>query len=259
MSARIGHLFASALKLVLSDQAAVYDYDAPEDFKHLWNTRYLSDAKLSRAVVVWDGRQAPSSNDQDNALRNILAPHLTPLDWALSISIHAIQHKAKGITIHIVDLTGKDHDEWSFRARHQWLALMPWVTLHAPLIPESAFWRAGYRPISGQKRERPLLCQCDTFGKRQLTTCGALGTTGSGKLEDLKELMHAWSATVARTSDHHDLNNIVGPSVLNSSLPSDLWTKALMQKLVWAQFINVATTEFTPDDAPSPTASPKGA
>lgn len=134
-----------------SQSPSIYDYGNKKDFEILWDLQKEKSQKLPKEghiVIGWDGN---IWNDEPNA--SLLLPHLTPMDWALAFSIETLDKKPEAdISIHIVDLTGKEHDkEWAMQMRHQLLVEMPWVKLYAPLTPEKdgkkARIREGYNPI----------------------------------------------------------------------------------------------------------------
>ena len=248
---KIGDFFACALKNALADGVTVHNYDDHGDFSKLWG---LEDSqavfkKGKPIVIVWDGSTRPADSSDgsqgmdkttstDSGRTNSLAAHLTPLDWALAYSISVLDNNSlPAVSIHIVDLTGQDHDKWAFRWRHQLLAQMPWVSLHAPLIPtradgEPAPYRAGYRPIRGENGDTPLLCRGSDswklFSSTTLKSCNI-----AGRREALRQLVDAWAATVARTHDHHDLNNLAGPWILTAASSCDPLIHAFRQKLKW--------------------------
>lgn len=231
----IGKNFAKALKTTLAGQAVVLDYGDKDTFVKLWKieakdsvpeaikTGIQCDAscgdqsKIASIILVWDGRAFEESDAWDSLLK----PHLTPMDWALAFSVRALgqMENCPDISIHILDLTGQDHAAWSMCMRHQLLADMPWVTLHAPLIPQ-AVYRKGYQPI--------------------LNDCNSLLTNDSGELElnasgvakmkthisqgygrNLRDMTQQWASTLLQSHDHHDLNNSVGPWILAGVPPPD--------------------------------------
>ena len=256
---RIGGFFACTLSKVFGDGAKVYDYDDNGDFSTLWRLKSSETVcEVNKSIVIiWNGqpRQAGSDDgsleennttttieDQADSAHvngtNLLTAHLTPLDWALAYSICVLgKDTLPDVSIRIVDLTGQDHDEWALRWRHQLLAQMPWVTLYAPLIPtltsdEPVAYRAGYRPILGEKAEKPLvLCNSSL----ELFSCATLKSCSSDGTKDaLRQLIDAWAATTVRTHDHHDLNNLAGPWILTAQDSGDSHIQAFEQKLKWA-------------------------
>jgi hypothetical protein len=216
----LGELFKQSLITAVGKSAAVFDYGATEDFQQLWGTDTGAPAVLKKVngkqaiIIVWDGRKR--ANEDANA--NLLEPHLTPLDWALAFSIKVLGDTAlesrRNFRIHVIDLTGKAHDEWAMRMRHQLLADMPWLTLHAPLIPntaegEQATYREGYQPI---------LDGCGLLEQRG----SAWVLRGSGKTlakykaygKNLGDLAKQWVASLTQSDDHHDVNNVIGADIL---------------------------------------------
>ena len=273
----IGKIFRNALEAAVAEQqAVVLDYGDKKTFVGLWeideggsypvaignsmkrdeNCNGQSEEKIP-IIIIWDGRAVGG----EDAWANLLKPHLTPMDWALAFSIRALGQmmpNRPNVTIHIVDLTGQDHDAWSMRMRHQLLADMPWVTLHAPLIPQ-AVHRIGYRPI---------LNGCNSLltnngGKWTLTNNGGKWTLQS-EVETLKEyssrgcgrnltdMTRQWVSTLVQSHDHHDLNNLVGPWILSSATPEQLGNEipslsAFWTRLRWTGFLPEGTPETGTD------------
>lgn len=219
----LGGLFKAALEKATNGSAAIYDYGDKDDFLKLWGSGDGAAAPLSEAngktavIVVWDGRPLA-----DDPKASTLSRDLTPVDWALAFSIKALGDAniaaRANFHIHILDLTGKDHDTWAIRMRPQLLFQMPWVTLHAPLLSktaagEIALYRKGYRPLLG---EGGLFEEAGNGGwtlKPGKTTLGTVFNQGLGK--DLSGLARQWTATLIQSHDHHDLNNLIGPSIIS--------------------------------------------
>ena len=213
-------LFKNALNTTVSKSVAVFfDYNDSNDFSTLWTAdkngfpKVLADNDGAAALVlVWDGL----ARAETSRAEKLLEPVLTPLDWALALSNAAIEKNAQvpDLRIHIIDLTSKKFQEaWAIRMRHQLLAEMPWVTLHAPLIfaGEMPAYREGYRPIlegSG------LMIQKN--GGWELVQKGKSLSAGirEGRGKGLKDLANQWVASLTQSDDHHDINNVIGPDIL---------------------------------------------
>ena len=216
---------------LLGEQTQVYDYDST-DFDVLWSDQngklgVLAQLQIrKRIVIVWDG----SSNANADAIAKQLKPHLTPLDWALAFSIKlACDHLHEfrdGLGIHIIDLTGRKHDEWAMQMRHTLLAEMPWVKLYAPLIPDAHSYRNGYRPIVEQERNGHLI-----NGVEKLLASSE-GAHHSPNRKVLIQLAKQWAATLTHSEDHHDINNILGPYFLGVA-PRESHTASMVNKLRW--------------------------
>ncbi len=324
----LGGSFKEALKEIDQDQnqIAIYDYCDGEDFEKLWSlgTNRLGNPHIIHIIIVWDGR-----GWSDDRNENLLAPHLTPMDWALAFSIKVLSNNsATDASIHIVDLTGEEHDkEWTMRMRHQLLVEMPWVKLYAPLTPEKdgkpVRIRQGYNPIvaptpsnggspallealsdaskcpnlSGDtparegtnegnqqppestkshglyKRLRALLrlklppessSNDSTFapsegtnekiqsmkpsvetpnpeapsdGNQQLKLNPSGETLKDAKTPDSRNrlitLAKQWGASLTQSNDHHDINNVIGPSFLGKKLQVDGLRRAFHIRLLW--------------------------
>ena len=247
--------FAELFRQTIRDAVpcVLFDYGNPGDFLKLWSVEdgyptLLNETNGQNAVIIaWDGRA--SENDPK---ANLLAKHLTPLDWALAFSIKVLEKPeitAKAaFHIYIVDLTGKSHDEWAMRMRHQLLAEMPWVTLYAPLIlekdGETATHRKGYQPVlkdDGPPKKDGLLGKNidGTWTLRLGKPLAESHSQGHGKA--LSELARQWTATLIQTHDHHDLNNVVGPWII-TGVPSDGSAPSLMglrTKLEWTGLLGI--------------------
>ena len=150
MPERLGQSFKAALE-DLNGQAqekqslCIYDYGKRKDFRMLWDLKEDPEdcekpPEQGPIIILWDGQIWEEEPNEE-----LLLPHLTPMDWALAFSIN---NPDADISIHIVDLTGKEDDgRWAMQMRHQLLVEMPWVKLYAPLIPEKVRVRQGYNPI----------------------------------------------------------------------------------------------------------------
>jgi len=211
--------FKDALLKAVAASAVVLNYDDKDDFARLWASakngapEILSNAQGKIAIIiVWEGR----ARTQIGSAEKLLEPHLTPLDWALAFSNVIVQKGADiaGFQIHIVDLTGRRFQgAWAIRMRHQLLAEMPWVSLHAPLIPagEVPSYREGYRPIlegMGLLNQNAGIWELVQQG-RSLSV-----SVSQGRGTGLEDLAKQWVASVAQSNDHHDINNVIGPDIL---------------------------------------------
>ena len=222
------------LKTKVNKEAQVLDYGNEKDFCKVWDDGFKVDKPV---ILIWDGQ---NSWEEDQG--NFLTPHLTPLDWALAFSIKVLEQNSMepNFRIHIVDLTGADHETWSMRMRHQLIAEMPWLSLHAPLIPDGKRYRKGYLPIvtikeNGEEKEG-LLFQDSDPEKWALRSIGRAATSPEQTRDTLKYIAGQWATTIVRSHDHHDLNNILGPLLLINPNPHDTTTlrKAFLLKLKWS-------------------------
>ena len=247
----IGSIFADAVRTAISGQARVFDYGDEDTFVDLWTMgedgcpiafgtgdgpgrekeaagNASGDPNQERSaqngeptagktiIIVWDGRALSKSVERTEPLE----PHLTPMDWVLAFSINALAQdevpECADVAIHIIDLTGRDHTAWSMRMRHQLLAEMPWVTLHAPLIPNGPY-RSGYRPVLDDCGS--LLESNGTGWKLRAGTATLKACVSRGYGRNLAGLSGQWASTLVQTHDHHDLNNLVGPWILLGITP----------------------------------------
>lgn len=243
----LGSVFTDVLKAKAKD-AEVFNYNDIGDFSKLWR-KDVSDCGKP-VIIVWDGVGQISGTDDVKAASpgdGMLVRHMTPLDWALAFSIRALDN-GKGQTnsanpprIQIIDLSGRVHDSWALRMRHQLLAEMPWVTLHAPLqIGER---RSRYMHIippdgAGAADNNSLFIQSEANGLTHNPERQASNSNPSQVME-LKKLARQWPAALDQTRDHHDLNNILGPDIItkwlrNSRSPTPVDETAI-DKLTTAQ------------------------
>lgn len=256
MSLTLEEQFKVVLSARLGRQCVVCNYAT--DFNKLWAEddaesilEFIEGADgstLKAIIVVWGGMP----NDQSEG-GECLSLHLTPLDWALAFSIRVLRDtklkERSNFSIDIVDLTGLAfQDAWAVRMRHQLCADMPWMQLHAPLIPrnsegEAAVFRMGYQPIVGDTAAdrtlpsgTPLLVNRDgkwSLQEGRKTLRGGF-RQGLQCIRALEYLARQWAASLTQSNDHHDVNNVIGPDILakpsqrRKSLPG-----AFLTRLAW--------------------------
>lgn len=219
------------------EQALCIDY--AKHFQDFWGPddtpKVLTDLSGRKdLIVVW--KEMPKGEGADR----LLAEHLTPLDWALAISqkLTAAQQlrteepeqlnsepaiseqltDAKTIDdlrIHIVDLTCLEYESsFAVSAHLMILNEMPWVRLYAPLTGDYGSTlkrlRAGYRPLMAEKGAL-------------LTPKGdlAIAATLPQHIPDpnrFKRLNSLWRGGILESDDHHDLNNLVMPKILDIAM-----------------------------------------
>ncbi len=251
----VGEQLAQVLRVELGDCASVFDYGDPKTFRQLWAEEEGGTLSPSPAiestkpiVIVWGGREDPD----EKAIR--FAADLTPLDWALAYSLRVLKNGvslATGLRVHVIDLTGQKFvSAWAVRMRHQLLVEMPWVSLHAPLIPckdgEPMRYRRAYRPILQKEGcTDGLLISGDGEGRLQLAEIGKPMPAGKSPeiQRALENMAQQWAASLVQGTDHHNVNNIVGPVILSrlldlqsASLGSPL-LNAFVQKLNWTNAV----------------------
>ena len=96
----LGELFKQSLNVAVGGTAAIFDYGFTEDFLQLWETDAGAPAVLKKVngkqaiIIVWDGRSLSLHDEKgepvDDPGSQLLASHLTPLDWALALSIKVL-------------------------------------------------------------------------------------------------------------------------------------------------------------------------
>lgn len=246
-------LYKTALTGLLGGQALVFDYDA--NFKELWEDddsgqptilTKLQNEKKDQVVIVWDA--CPKNPDDKHFSNEQLMQHLTPLDWALAFSIKLLREHKSLRGIRIVDLTGVAHHTWAMSLRHTLLAEMPWVTLHAPLIPSSRRgYRCGYQsitntlPAQGSCQNGLLLQKAGQDGFQLAELNEPMNPEATLRLENLAR---QWAASLVQGTDRHNINNLVGPVILSkllglkAALAEDPFLDAFVQKLNWTNVVS---------------------
>ena len=195
---------ATDLLALLGDGRADTDLDVLQytvSFERLWSDTWnvaRSTGQPTSRVIVWDG--APAGH-------RLLLPHLTPLDWALAVSIHTLAHSqaCANWSLHIVDLSlGTHRDCWAQRHAAALLDAMPWVRLYGPLhLKRRAYEARRLWPVlSRQLPDTPSLVACLEDGR-------------DARLEALRSLAQSWQGSLQRSDEHHDLNNLVAPLLLS--------------------------------------------
>jgi hypothetical protein len=195
---------ATDLLALLGDGRADTDLDVLQytiSFERLWSDTWnvaRSTGQPTSRVIVWDGALAG---------HRLLLPHLTPLDWALAVSIHTLAHAqaCANWSLHIVDLSlGTHRDCWAQRHAAALLDAMPWVRLYGPLhLKRRAYeaWRL-WPVLSRELPDTPSLVACLEDGR-------------DARLEALRSLAQSWQGSLQRSDEHHDLNNLVAPLLLS--------------------------------------------
>lgn len=209
MPSELGKLFSKALGQHAAQPPVepVRLYSDIKDLSALWDDRgQTSNPRWTR--IVWDGQPDPDPASEGDRL---LLPHLTPLDWALTVSLNALEQAAAHVTtveplrIEIWDLTfGAHRDTWAGRTASSLLEAMPWVRIYAPLT----LGRLGYKPWPTREGlTAPLPGTPSLQGVAQLRGSQPL-------LARLRALTRAWKATLAEADEHHDVNNLLAPTLL---------------------------------------------
>ena len=169
-------------------------------FKHWLETRKGQDATV---IIAWEA--APESGTQEIRILR----HVTPLDWALSISDDLLKLKPEDfpqLRIIIVDgYSSKFQDSGSggFRGcgvfavdmQDSIKAAMPWLQV----MP-----RAGIATCRALMES--LASDPDNFQH--------LKDVGAGHRNQVQSLNYAWQAMTASTDEGHSINNVVGPLLL---------------------------------------------
>jgi hypothetical protein len=242
----------AALEKQVGVTAAVVRYAADSSLKLWWSEGadglppVLAQLNgRNRLIVDWC---APAPEEQRGLDAANIAQDLTPLDWALALAVLCACRAlpVEGLRVHIVDRTGHAHaSAWAALWKQQLLAELPWVTLHAPLVPggrDPARYRRGYHPLMAAGSSAggaPLLVASeDAF---RLAEVGEPMTAASlaGSKHPLERLARQWSASLVQGADHHNVNNLVGPAIIARVLKlaappaTSALVHAFVAKLAW--------------------------
>ncbi len=229
--------YADLFSRILNSNGTMYAvYDYCKDFGDFWSDAIPLPKVVSQAIasekkaliIVWDDQ--PLDNGPAK-----LGPHLTPLDWALAFSTRALKQglDVEPFSIHIIDLTStRFENSFAMQMAASICDAMPWVKLYAPL------------PRGRRAYEIPFPIEELQNGKwHEVKPSTWLGGKSKDRLDKLNQ---AWRAWVAQSSDHHDLNNMVGPQIITDILvpPSgdsqqdDNLVKIMLTRLEWAGLLN---------------------
>lgn len=188
-----------------STPVCVVDY--VEDFEWLWDLkkskhltegfeRWLADrdGKDAAVVIGWDGM--PSGSTDNNILR-----HVTPFDWALSISEGLLKRKPlPRLRIMVVDgfpngFIGQFYGQgiFSIEMLETFKASMPWLGVGT-------------------------LSECENVLKNLVSgtfdSFESLYSEGIRHQNQVRGLNYAWQGMTASTGEGHSINNVVGPLLL---------------------------------------------
>jgi len=221
-STELGIAYRDTLKGKYSGEVAVFDY--VEDFDRFWSEADVdgkgvmpaphivaeaNESSWKALIIIWDSM--PTDGQTSDKL---LEKHLTPMDWVLAFTMRMIELELSShvnFSIHIIDLTCQDYvDTHAMRVRGSLLDEIPWVTLHAPIIPPDARFRRRYFPLVD------LIMDGDDHALigKSMTMAKAVSGRESGVKAALQYIANLWRATVLQSNDHHDLNNVIGPQII---------------------------------------------
>lgn len=226
-------------------------YSAEGDFAWLWDLPSM-DARSKPGEPLrlrpWLARQADARNllivgdgipnvDLNSKPVNI-SEHLTPFDWALSVSRWILSELIgpselpPKLRIFIVDnFSGRFPNSYSCRMVDSLLATMPWLwVIRNPSIDYPAARSLANKDdvdwletvLSRDASDLPTLQGVDRYQARQT----------------IDTLAHAWVGNLTHSTTHHDVNNLLGPLVLAESFATrtaheDLGRGALLQHARW--------------------------
>lgn len=194
-----------ALREAISSATLPSDWvvlDYGRDFERVWAEDFAPEGNLA---VLWDSLPEDAQRDQ-----TVIAEHLTPYDWVLSLSAHLLRHSpSTRIRIAIVDAySWKLPEAPACRMADGLLATLPWVSITRLLprerqstVPHSQLPERFVDLIKSAEAPQPL----DSFP-------GAAAT--------LDVLSSDWREKVATGENYHDVNNVIGPLLLLSDLTS---------------------------------------
>lgn len=192
----------------------VASYDDKDDFAYLWSDDFLNWVKTEtkrNLVIVWDGMP-----DSDDSAVNVL-DHITPVDWALTLSHRLLQESDKPIPelrILIFDSCQTDYPSSAFSVRMLPAICqgMPWLRIYRTDELENHYGRSYECLFEDIKNFDPSFHALAMSGK-----------------ELVASFVYAWSGSVAESGSHHDISNLLGPLVLSTSFNDPCWQLNLLQ------------------------------
>ncbi len=248
-----------AIRSAAGEQAVVLSYWS--GFEQLWaldprtnQPSFLGQCEtgLKPVVIVWDPSEQPESLSRSDTL---LLPHLSPLDWALCISIAYLSAGQNCRLSIAVVLAGEwqDYGDWSRRMSGQLLVDMPWVSLYSVA--------ARPRTTSRAQVVQPLLGNWDppTCEPLLLSDPSSSGWQISPYLLHPPELLdrpatlrllraHAvhWAMSIQQEDVYHDINNLVGARALlagmgkHAVVRESMGMQAFIARLRWGEHLRAA-------------------
>jgi hypothetical protein len=188
MASDVFESFKGKLKKQWTD-SKVLRYSDKNDFNDLWNIKTLD----QDVVIIWDGFP---TDDSPNT--RLLKNHITPIDWAICYAgtTDEVTHG-----VHVIDCTNIEFlDCFAVKYRHQILAELSFIKLYAVVGAGKCHSRMGHLPLLPAGT---LTLQETLKGNFKRAAADAL---------------RLWRDTLQRHHDHHDLNNIIGPSIARQLL-----------------------------------------
>lgn len=224
-----------SIELETGDKRSTEQLECLEDW--LW------DGKGEKNIlIVWDGM--PPLDIPPIKITN----HLTPMDWALSFSRRVLSdpREIPDLRIVILDCYSRNFpDAYACRMMDSLLATLPWLGVMR-LMPHSP--------------HRSLANQCDADwlkkflfdGRSAHPTLRMVGRVQATKAVDA--LVHTWLGDLARSTTHHDVNNLLGPLILLSAFNRNIGSYergrvALLQHARWLGIAPAAPVDAKSSEA----------
>lgn len=194
-------------------------------------------------VIVWDGMPEAGSEQVD------VSEHLTPIDWALSISRHLLLNSADKLPqfrIFIVDCHLRQYpNAYARRMLNSLLAELTWVSVIRLISLNDS-------DLSLADRNGPAFLREALKGSSPIALDQVAGDNAKGTIAEVRDTIESfvqgWSANLARSAMYHDVNNVLGPLVLldtfHRDMPSNnVWKQALLQHARWLDIVPLAAKE----------------
>ena len=179
------------------DEWRVLDYK--DEFDTIWELGTKENPGFNNMIIVWSGMP-----ERDSSGVNILE-HLTPFDWMLSLSYQWLHDKQSlpRIRVFIVDnYSNKVRDAFSVKLLPAFCQAMPWMKVFSG------------KPADNQYVH--TLSELETSIKSPGNK--TLAEAGESCRDQIDAVATAWIGSVARSSGHHSINNILGPIVLGTEM-----------------------------------------
>lgn len=250
-------MLAKTLREVIGERENWRVKDYKENFDELWDlgpNNPGADKKTlfqwleaglgeKNLLIVWE-----SMPDNLNVPPVDITNHLTPMDWAVSVSRHLLEdggdNSLPDLRIFILDCHSHEHaGAYGCRMVDSLLAVLPWVSV-VRLLP-----RVGGTRSLADHGDPSVLKNALISASEHKTLREVDRYTAS---QGVNTLVNGWLGNLSQAGSHHDVNNLLGPLVLLGALKpafkeSHKGRRALLQHIRW---LGLAPAENLPGSEP---------
>lgn len=250
-------MLAKTLREVIGERENWRVKDYKENFDELWDlgpNNPGADKKTlfqwleaglgeKNLLIVWE-----SMPDNLDVPPVDITNHLTPMDWAVSVSRHLLEdggdNPLPDLRIFILDCHSHEHaGAYGCRMVDSLLAVLPWVSV-VRLLP-----RVGGTRSLADHGDPSVLKNALISASEHKTLREVDRYTAS---QGVNTLVNGWLGNLSQAGSHHDVNNLLGPLVLLGALKpafkeSHKGRRALLQHIRW---LGLAPAENLPGSEP---------